>query len=70
MPQLRIPTNSPCDVSWLIVSAIATSNPIGTTRETSSGSCAEPAYYEYIETACDWLDNDCDGEIDEGCPSQ
>jgi hypothetical protein len=40
------------------------------TISASTGNCAVPDYYEHTETACDWLDNDCDGEIDEGCLAQ
>ncbi len=32
------------------------------------GRCVEPANYEFDELTCDTLDNDCDGEIDEGQP--
>jgi hypothetical protein len=32
------------------------------------GVCAQPANYEADESTCDMEDNDCDGEIDEGCP--
>ena len=36
--------------------------------DATSGTCAQPATYEADESTCDMLDNDCDGEIDEGCP--
>jgi len=33
----------------------------------SEGECTEPrAYYEEGESSCDMLDNDCDGQVDEG----
>lgn len=32
-------------------------------------SCVFPATYELNETTCDNLDNDCDGVVDEGCPT-
>lgn len=32
-----------------------------------SGSCGAPGVYEETESRCDGVDNDCDGEVDEGC---
>jgi len=32
------------------------------------GSCPVPAGFEASESLCDDIDNDCDGETDEGCP--
>jgi len=31
------------------------------------GSCTTTSYFESPETTCDGRDNDCDGDIDEGC---
>ncbi|MGM0556174.1 MAG: MopE-related protein, partial [Myxococcota bacterium] len=39
----------------------------GTATRDSSGACQEPTEYEADETACDGADNDCDGQVDEGC---
>lgn len=35
----------------------------------ANGECPEPEAYETDESSCDGKDNDCDGEIDEGCDS-
>ncbi|QDG49602.1 hypothetical protein FIV42_02260 [Persicimonas caeni] len=32
-----------------------------------TGSCQAPSSYEATEASCDGLDNDCDGQVDEGC---
>ena len=39
----------------------------GTATLDSTGSCLPPARYQPSESVCDALDNDCDGETDEGC---
>ncbi|MEM1347001.1 MAG: MopE-related protein, partial [Myxococcota bacterium] len=36
-------------------------------RDEAAGACAEPRNYQAEETVCDGLDNDCDGDVDEGC---
>jgi hypothetical protein len=38
----------------------------GTATLVELGNCAEPAGYENDETLCDGVDNDCDGDDDEG----
>jgi hypothetical protein len=42
----------------------------GTATRDCRGMCVEPEGYEAEETLCDRLDNDCDGEVDEGSPFQ
>ena len=35
--------------------------------DASTGACVAPSGYEAQESACDSVDNDCDGVVDEGC---
>jgi len=33
----------------------------------ATGQCSAPGAFQQAESGCDGLDNDCDGEVDEGC---
>jgi hypothetical protein len=52
----------PCDFANLDVGVCG-----DTTRGYINGTCQKPSAYQDNETICDGKDNDCDGEVDEGC---
>ena len=52
-----------CDCDW----AGNSEGVCGEAKRDASGDCTEPDNFEStVESTCDGLDNDCDGEVDEG----
>ena len=55
--------NQNCPLQYGVCAGATQSCSLGTW-----GTCDYGDDYEYAETSCDGLDNDCDGYTDEGCP--